>query len=104
MNEEAERLVREEGVFTNIVLSHSGYDVDQQMAANASDKISLIVGAHSHTFLYTGGKFYREYTSLMYKHVRGRNLILFTLNTVRLQILQRMQPEMIKFALSSSKV
>jgi len=57
VNEEAERLVREEGVFTNIVLSHSGYDVDQQMAANASDKISLIVGAHSHTFLYTGGKY-----------------------------------------------
>ncbi|XP_050297188.1 apyrase [Anthonomus grandis grandis] len=54
VNAEAERLVREEGVFTNIVLSHVGYDIDQQIAANASEKIGLIVGAHSHTFLYTG--------------------------------------------------
>lgn len=48
-------MVKEEGVFTNIVLSHSGYDVDKRIAANASEKISLIVGAHSHTFLFTGG-------------------------------------------------
>ncbi|KAF7284751.1 hypothetical protein GWI33_021620 [Rhynchophorus ferrugineus] len=54
VNEEAERLVREEGVFTNIVLSHVGYDIDQIIAANASEKIGLIVGGHSHTFLYTG--------------------------------------------------
>ncbi|XP_060524614.1 apyrase-like [Cylas formicarius] len=54
VNEEAERLVREEGVFTNIVLSHSGYDIEQAIAANASEKIGLIVGAHSHTFLWTG--------------------------------------------------
>ncbi|KAL1492215.1 hypothetical protein ABEB36_012697 [Hypothenemus hampei] len=54
VNAEAERLVSEEGVFTNIVLSHSGYDVDQTIAANASEKIGLIVGAHSHTFLFTG--------------------------------------------------
>lgn len=55
VNAEAERLVCEEGVFTNIVLSHCGYDLDQQIAANASETISIIVGAHSHTFLYTGG-------------------------------------------------
>ncbi|VEN61874.1 unnamed protein product [Callosobruchus maculatus] len=54
VNAEAERLVEEEGVFTVIVLSHSGYDHDRLMAKNASDKISLIVGGHSHTFLYTG--------------------------------------------------
>lgn len=56
VNKEAERLVREEGVFTNIVLSHSGYDVDQIIAQNATaaSKIGLIVGGHSHTFLYTG--------------------------------------------------
>ncbi|XP_066156466.1 apyrase [Euwallacea fornicatus] len=54
VNAEAERLVKEEGVFTNIVLSHCGYDVDQEIAANASEKIGLIVGAHSHTFLWTG--------------------------------------------------
>ncbi|CAG9856082.1 unnamed protein product [Phyllotreta striolata] len=54
VNAEAERLVREEGVFTNIVLSHSGYETDKLIASNASSKISLIVGAHSHTFLWTG--------------------------------------------------
>lgn len=57
VNAEAERLVKEEGVFTNIVVSHAGYDVDQAIAANASEKISLIVGGHTHTFLYTGGNF-----------------------------------------------
>lgn len=55
VNREAERLVDEEGVFTVIVLSHSGYDVDQVIAQNASSKIGLIVGGHSHSFLYTGG-------------------------------------------------
>ncbi|KAJ8919180.1 hypothetical protein NQ315_012167 [Exocentrus adspersus] len=54
VNEEAERLVREEGVFTNIVVSHSGYETEIAIAENASEKISLIVGGHSHTFLYTG--------------------------------------------------
>ncbi|KAJ3627081.1 hypothetical protein MTP99_014488 [Tenebrio molitor] len=56
VNAEAERLAKEENVFTNIVLSHSGYDVEQQIAkkATAASKIGLIVGGHSHTFLYTG--------------------------------------------------
>ncbi|KAG5888870.1 hypothetical protein JTB14_004823 [Gonioctena quinquepunctata] len=54
VNEEAERLVREEGVFTNIVLSHAGYEVEHDIAKNASKKIGLIVGGHSHTFLYSG--------------------------------------------------
>ncbi|XP_018574672.1 apyrase [Anoplophora glabripennis] len=54
VNEEAERLVREEGVFTNIVVSHSGYETEIEIAKNASEKISLIVGGHSHSFLYTG--------------------------------------------------
>ncbi|XP_057660170.1 apyrase-like [Diorhabda carinulata] len=54
INKEAERLVEEESVFTNIILSHCGYEIDQQLARNASEKISIIVGAHSHTFLFTG--------------------------------------------------
>ncbi|KAJ3665034.1 hypothetical protein Zmor_000550 [Zophobas morio] len=56
VNAEAERLVNEENVFTNIVLSHSGYDTEQEIAkkATAASKIGLVVGAHSHTFLYTG--------------------------------------------------
>ncbi|XP_072380141.1 apyrase [Diabrotica undecimpunctata] len=54
VNAEAERLIKEENVFTIIVLSHSGYDVDLRIAQNAHEKISLIVGGHSHTFLWTG--------------------------------------------------
>lgn len=58
VNAEAERLVKEENVFTNVVLSHSGYDTEQEIAkkATAASKIGLVVGGHSHTFLYTGGK------------------------------------------------
>lgn len=56
VNAEADRLVEEEGVFTVIVLSHCGYDIEKEIARNATSKIGLIVGAHSHTFLYTGGK------------------------------------------------
>ncbi|XP_060524617.1 apyrase-like isoform X2 [Cylas formicarius] len=54
INAEAERLVRDEGVFTVIVLSHAGYEVDKIIAANASEKIGLIVGSHTHSFLWTG--------------------------------------------------
>ncbi|CAG9856081.1 unnamed protein product [Phyllotreta striolata] len=57
VNEEADRLVKEEGVFTNIVLSHAGYPVDKEIAANASKRISLIVGGHSHTLLSSEGSF-----------------------------------------------
>ncbi|CAH0545942.1 unnamed protein product [Brassicogethes aeneus] len=51
INKEAERLVKEEDVFTNIVLSHCGYDVDKEVAKKATGKIGLIVGGHSHTYL-----------------------------------------------------
>lgn len=54
VNKESERLVSEENVDTVIVLSHAGYLIDQRIAKNASPKIGLIVGAHTHTFLYTG--------------------------------------------------
>jgi 5'-nucleotidase len=57
VNAEAERLVKEEGVFTNIVLSHCGYDVEKEIAKRATSRISLVVGGHSHSFLYTGGAF-----------------------------------------------
>ncbi|KAI4455137.1 nucleotidase-related [Holotrichia oblita] len=69
VNAEAQRLLDEEGVFTVIVLSHSGYDVDQRIAANAIPGISVIVGAHSHTLLYTGtpplGTAYGRYPTLV---------------------------------------
>uniref|UniRef100_A0A1I8PB47 apyrase n=1 Tax=Stomoxys calcitrans TaxID=35570 RepID=A0A1I8PB47_STOCA len=51
--EEAAKL-KAQGANIIIVLSHCGYDVDQVIAANAGSEIDVIVGAHSHTFLYTG--------------------------------------------------
>lgn len=36
-----------------ILVSHSGYEVDLEMAKQIPD-LDVIVGAHSHTFLYTG--------------------------------------------------
>ncbi|XP_011876676.1 PREDICTED: apyrase-like [Vollenhovia emeryi] len=52
VNDEAKRL-KEKGVDIIIVLSHCGLDVDRIMAAKCP-LIDVIVGGHSHTFLYTG--------------------------------------------------
>uniref|UniRef100_A0A0C9RXV0 apyrase n=2 Tax=Fopius arisanus TaxID=64838 RepID=A0A0C9RXV0_9HYME len=54
VNLEAEKLKRE-GVDIIIVLSHCGINVDRIMAANCP-LIDVIVGGHSHTFLYSGDK------------------------------------------------
>ncbi|KAB0793969.1 hypothetical protein PPYR_13589 [Photinus pyralis] len=54
VNNEADRLVKEENVTTVIVLSHCGYIIEKEIARKAAPGISLIVGAHSHSFLYTG--------------------------------------------------
>uniref|UniRef100_A0A1I8NGR4 apyrase n=1 Tax=Musca domestica TaxID=7370 RepID=A0A1I8NGR4_MUSDO len=51
--EEAQKL-KAEGANIIIVISHCGYDVDQLIAANAGSEVDVIVGSHSHTFLYTG--------------------------------------------------
>ncbi|XP_055612494.1 apyrase-like [Uranotaenia lowii] len=50
---EAEAL-KEQGANIIIVLSHCGLDVDEIIAAGAGPDIDIIVGGHSHTFLYTG--------------------------------------------------
>lgn len=52
MNDEARRL-KSRGIDIIIVLSHCGLDVDRIMAAKCP-LIDLIVGGHSHTFLYSG--------------------------------------------------
>ena len=52
VNEEASRL-KSQGVGVIIVLSHCGLDVDRIMAAKCP-LIDVIVGGHSHTFLYSG--------------------------------------------------
>lgn len=52
VNDEAKRL-KEQGVDIIIVLSHCGLDVDRVMAAKCP-LIDVIVGGHSHTFLYSG--------------------------------------------------
>ncbi|XP_033187144.1 apyrase [Bombus vosnesenskii] len=52
VNDEARRL-KSRGIDIIIVLSHCGLDVDRIMAAKCP-LIDLIVGGHSHTFLYSG--------------------------------------------------
>lgn len=37
----------------HVLLSHMGYAYDMEMAASLPD-IDLIIGGHSHSFLYTG--------------------------------------------------
>ncbi|XP_059478931.1 apyrase-like [Neocloeon triangulifer] len=49
---EVERL-KAQGVKIIILLSHSGYTYDLEMARQIPD-LDIIVGSHSHTFLYTG--------------------------------------------------
>lgn len=41
------------GITHIIVLSHCGLDEDKKLAAEAGDYIDLIIGAHSHSFLYS---------------------------------------------------
>ena len=48
---EAERLAAD-GVCVLIALGHSGYEVDLELARQV-DLLDLVVGGHSHTFLYT---------------------------------------------------
>ncbi|XP_020284117.1 apyrase isoform X1 [Pseudomyrmex gracilis] len=52
VNDEAQRL-KQKRIDIIIVLSHCGLDVDRIMAAKCP-LIDVIVGGHSHTFLYTG--------------------------------------------------
>lgn len=51
---EQSTLLTQQGATIIIVISHCGYDVDKVIATQAGDVIDVIVGSHSHTFLYTG--------------------------------------------------
>ncbi|XP_036319649.1 apyrase-like [Rhagoletis pomonella] len=53
IREEAQNL-KAQGANIIIAITHCGYDVDKIIAVNAGDEVDVIVGAHSHTFLYTG--------------------------------------------------
>ncbi|XP_052859943.1 apyrase-like [Anopheles cruzii] len=53
VRQEAEQLT-EQGCDIIVVLSHCGLDVDVKIAANVGPLVDIIVGGHSHTFLYTG--------------------------------------------------
>lgn len=46
--------LRNRGVDIIIVLSHCGLSVDYDIARNAGSDIDVIVGGHSHTFMFTG--------------------------------------------------
>ncbi|KAL7743238.1 hypothetical protein ACLKA6_016182 [Drosophila palustris] len=47
-------LLKQQGANIIIVISHCGYEVDKTIASVAGDVVDVIVGSHSHTFLYTG--------------------------------------------------
>lgn len=53
VREEAEKL-KNQGVNKIIVISHCGLDVDRVIARDGGPDIDIIVGGHSHTFLYSG--------------------------------------------------
>ncbi|KAH8393411.1 hypothetical protein KR215_010236, partial [Drosophila sulfurigaster] len=52
INTEAKKLV-EQGVNIIIALGHSGYSRDQEIARKCPE-VDLVIGGHSHTFLYSG--------------------------------------------------
>lgn len=55
MHNEADKLERA-GVSIILVVSHCGINVDLEIARSidSGSKIDVIIGAHSHTFMYTG--------------------------------------------------
>lgn len=50
---EADKL-KSQGADIIIVVSHCGLDVDYIIAQNAGPDVDVIVGGHSHTFMFTG--------------------------------------------------
>ncbi|XP_037883878.1 apyrase-like [Glossina fuscipes] len=52
--ETAKKLKENRGVNIIIVVSYVGFDVDKVIAEHTGSDVDIIVGGHSHTFLYTG--------------------------------------------------
>ncbi|XP_058825829.1 apyrase-like [Topomyia yanbarensis] len=52
INVEAAKL-KTQGISIIVVLSHCGIDIDRKIAAQCED-VDIVVGGHSHTFLYNG--------------------------------------------------
>ena len=59
VKDEAEKL-KSEGVDIIVVLTHCGLDRDREIAKLAGPNIDIIVGGHSHSFLFRFVSF-REY-------------------------------------------
>lgn len=57
VREEAQRLRDEEGVNIIVVVSHCGLDRDREIAQFGGPNIDIIVGGHSHSFLWNGTDF-----------------------------------------------
>lgn len=51
--EESQKL-KDQGIDIILLLSHCGLDADYQIAREAGEFIDVIVGGHSHSFLYSG--------------------------------------------------
>ena len=49
---EAKRLKEEQNVDIIIAAGHAGYDIDMKMAEQI-EELDLVVGGHSHTYLFT---------------------------------------------------
>ena len=54
VKKEADRLKEEDNVDIIVILSHCGLVIDREMAVKGGENIDVIVGGHSHTFLYNG--------------------------------------------------
>lgn len=59
IREEAIRLKRD-GIKIIIALGHSGFEMDQMIAQNV-EEVDVVVGGHTHTFLYSGTLNYYYY-------------------------------------------
>ncbi|GLV36711.1 uncharacterized protein CBL_02454 [Carabus blaptoides fortunei] len=54
VKKEADHLIKNKNCSIIIVLSHCGIEVDKKIAEEAGPHVRLVVGGHTHTFLYSG--------------------------------------------------